>query len=86
MFTLYRNGDIRVHVQVAERVNQMFEEIWDLPDFQRPANLAEFKRYALYKFRFIVGLQQKWLKDSTVGEGPDLLMWSANDGRVTRVP
>lgn len=84
-FALYRNGDIRIHVQVAERVDQMFEQIWDLPDFQRPVTPAEFKQYALYKFRFIVGLQQKWFKNSTVGEQPDLMMWTGTNGRVTRI-
>jgi len=85
-FMLYRNGDIQVHVQAADLLNKMFDRLLDLPAVKRPRTAAEFKQYARYKFKFIVGLHKTWLKSSTVGEGPDLLMWSANDGRVTKVP
>ena len=84
-YQLYRNGDFLVHAVTVELVDELFERLWDLPEFDRPRTPLEFKNYIQYKFKLIAGLQRRWQRKPTVSGNVDVMMWEANDGKVIKV-
>lgn len=82
---LYRNGDFLVHALTVDLVNAIFEQLWNLPTFKHPRTPSEYKNLVRYKFKAITGLHKRWLRNPTVDDTADVMMWIANDGKVTKV-
>jgi hypothetical protein len=65
----YRNGDIRAHVAVWERLDEGFGELMALPDFQPPTTTDGRAGWVKFKMGVIAAFYKKYCKTSIIG-GP----------------
>jgi hypothetical protein len=69
---IYRNGDIRTHVLVSKKFDDLMKDIFELPDFKDLKNHKELADYIKFKFDFIARLYEKWTDNKIVGKPIDV--------------
>lgn len=66
---VYRNGDIRPHVLVWERIDEAFGSLLAAPDFSVPRTPNEYARWVEFKMGVIAQFYERFCRVSIIG-GP----------------
>ena len=71
---IYRNGDFRMHVAAWEKLNSIFNELQNFPDFNRPQNPEQYGDYVKFKFEVIAYFYKKWAKRKIIARPIDVFV------------
>jgi hypothetical protein len=70
----YRNGDIRTHCIINDDFNSFMEEIFKLPDVNKPKAHIEYVKLIKFKFEFISYLCKNWFKTINISRPIDIYL------------
>ena len=71
---IYRNGDFRVHVAAWEKLDSIFKELQNFPDFNRPRNPKQYGDYVKFKFEVIAYFYKIWAKKKIIARPIDVFV------------
>jgi len=71
---IYRNGDFRLHVIAWDKIDSIFKELQNFPDFNRPRNPEQYRDYVKFKFEVIAYIYKKWAKRVIIARPIDVLV------------
>jgi hypothetical protein len=80
----YRNGDFRAHVALWEALDEAFSIFLQSPNFKRPSNPDEYRKYVKFKFEVIAYFYKKWAKKEIIARPIDVFIcnkpcWKQSD-------
>jgi len=71
---IYRNGDFRMHVIAWNKLDSIFKELQNFPDFNRPWNPKQYGDYVKFKFEVIAYIYKKWAKREIIARPIDVFV------------
>jgi len=71
---IYRNGDFRMHVAAWEKLDSIFKELQNFPDFNRPQSPEQYGDYIKFKFEVIAYFYKKWAKKEVIARPIDVFV------------
>jgi len=75
---IYRNGDIRTHVLVSKKFDNMMKEVFELSDFTNLTGHKKLAEYLKFKFDFIARIYEKWTNNKVIGKPIDIYVLTPN--------
>ena len=70
---IYRNGDVRVHAVLADRLDTTLKEMSAFPDFRVPKSPDDLRRWVQFKFEVISYFYEKFARKAIIGKPIDVL-------------
>ena len=71
---IYRNGDFCMHVVAWKKLDSIFKEMQNFPNFNRPRNPKQYGDYVKFKFEVIAYIYKKWAKREIIARPIDVFV------------
>jgi hypothetical protein len=73
---MYRNGDIRAHGILWKQLDEIFNHMWQFPDFRKPSGPEGEKDLTRFKFEVLGFLYKRWARHQLIGQEVDIRVWT----------
>jgi len=74
MMQIYRNGDIAAHCITWNALDDLFKNLFKLPNFKWKNENLDYEKYMEYKLKFINSIYNHWAKEKWVGGKFDIIV------------
>lgn len=72
----YRNGDIKAHVVAWEKLDEIFNTLFQFPDFKSPITIDDYEHYVKAKFEMIAYVYRQFAKTEIIARPIDVFCLS----------
>jgi hypothetical protein len=69
---IYRNGDIVAHILAWDKFDDIFKDLFSLPQFKKLRTLSDYEQYVEFKMTLIARIYKRYCNVSSIGSPVDV--------------